>query len=425
MANTAHSGWIWRTGLALVLLLALAIATAQTQAPKFKVLHTFHGRDGGGPEGVLMLDAVGNIYGTAEGGTKCGKLSGCGTAFKLNKAGRQVWLYSFGGGNGRWPAAGLLREAAGNLFGTTVRGGDVNCVPPEGCGVVFKLSKTGKEETVLYQFKGSPDGADPESLLVEDKAGNLYGTTEYGGTGNNGGTIFKVDKEGQETVLYSFCSQTRCSDGQYPDPGVIRDAAGNLYGVAGSGGGSDKGVVYELDAAGSETILHNFEGGADGAQPVSVLLLDSQGNLYGTTENGGNGQCGGTGCGTVFKLSPQSGGGWTEKVLYAFCSLSDCTDGEEPGTGPLVRDSAGNLYGTTIYGGTSRNCAGSGCGAVFKLEPNGEETVLHSFTGGSDGAYPIAGLTVDSRGSLYGTTESGGATCHPSYTCGVVFEITP
>ena len=395
------------------------------QAQKFKVLHTFRGPNGGSPVGVLVRDASGNLYGsTIGGGTgNCSKM-GCGTTFKLNKAGKEVWLYSFKGGNGLNPDAGLLRDAAGNLFGTTVYGGNTNCAPPEGCGTVFKLSKTGKKETVLHKFTGTPDGWFPEALLVEDKAGNLYGTTYLGGT-SGVGTVFKMDATGKETILHSFTGPPNGGgDGAYSYDGVIRDKVGNLYGVTFEGGAYGAGVVYKLDATGQETLLYSFAGGSGGANPDSVLLFDPQGNLYGTTENGGNSECGGTGCGIVYELSPQSDGSWMETTLYTFCSLSNCADGEIPGTGPLVRDSAGNLYGTTFFGGDYRNCNGDACGVVFKLDTTGKETVLHSFTGGADGANPTAGLTMDSSGNLYGATEAGGATCYTSYTCGVVFNIT-
>jgi uncharacterized repeat protein (TIGR03803 family) len=174
-----------------------------------------------------------------------------------------------------------------------------------------------------------------------------------------------------------------------------------------------------VSGGGEETLLYSFSGG-DGAQPDSVLLLDSKGNLYGTTENGGNDQCGGTGCGVVFELSPQSGGGWTETVLYDFCSLKSCADGEEPGVGPLAMDAAGNLYGTTVFGGTADE------GVAFKLDAARTESVLHSFTGGADGAIPV-GVILDSRNNLYGATlEGGDLKCEPKYGgCGVVFEIVP
>lgn len=206
---------------------------------------------------------------------------------------------------------------------------------------------------------------------------------------------------------------------------MIRDAAGNLYGVTGAGGADGGGVAYKLDATGDEILLCSFEG-SDGIGPDSVLAADGAGNLYGTTEGGGNSECGGTGCGVVFELSPDSGGSWTGTVLYTFCSQSNCADGVEPLDGPLVRDAAGNLYGTTYFGGALPNCNGAGCGVVFKLDPSGKETVLHSFTGGTDGAFPWAGLTTDAAGNLYGVTAGGGdINCFPPEGCGVVFKITP
>jgi uncharacterized repeat protein (TIGR03803 family) len=412
----ASSNW-----LIAFCLLSLVLARAQT----FEVLHTFNGLDGGYPMGVLAKDEAGNLYGTASaGGTgKCGKYR-CGTAFMLNKAGKLVGTYSFGGSNGMEPVAGLLRDAKGNFYGTTVFGGDTNASCQQGCGTAFKLSPTGKE-TVLHKFTGSPDGWLPQSLLVEDAAGNLYGTTVQGGP-NGFGTVFKIATTGEETVLYSF---TGDSDGCFPYPGVILDASGNLYGVTSDGGSgfgnSGYGVVFKVDTAGNETVLHTF-GGADGANPSSTLIFDSQGNLYGTTQNGGSSEgCGFSGCGTIFELSPQQDGSWTEGVLYSFCSLPECADGERPLAGPLAQDGAGNLYGTTIFGGQSTNQCNGSCGVVFKLDTAEQETVLHSFTGGSDGAFPWAGLVMDEAGKLYGTTQQGGSACLPNYTCGLVFEITP
>ncbi len=232
--------------------------------------------------------------------------------------------------------------------------------------------------------------------------------------------MFKIDTASKETTLYSFTGPPEGGDGAFPGPGIIRDAAGNLYGAAFDGGAYGAGAIYELSSSGQETLLHSFSGGSDGAHPLSTLLLDSQGNLYGTAQAGGNGQCGGTGCGVVFELMPQSGGNWAEAVLYAFCSANRCEDGEEPREGPLVRDSAGNIYGTTYFGGAN------GDGVVFKLDLAGKETVLHSFTGGADGAFPEVGVILDSRNNLYGTTEDGGdLKCQPKYGgCGVVFKIS-
>jgi uncharacterized repeat protein (TIGR03803 family) len=411
-----------------ILLLTFGLLTA-APAQTFKVLHTFKGSDGASPEGALVLDNAGNIYGTTVGGGSgnCSELGmGCGTAFMLNRAGKEVGLYSFKGGNGYGPMAGLLRDAAGNFYGTTINGGEITdtCggVEAGGCGVAFRLTKTGKE--VLYKFKGTPDGYFPESSLVKDAAGNFYGTTYLGGT-NGLGAVFKIDAAGKESILYSFAGPPAGGgDGVSPNEGVIRDPAGNLYGVA-SAGAYDAGVVYRLDAFGNETLLYNFTGGSDGGGPDSVLLLDPEGNLYGTTEGGGNSNCGIDGCGVVFELSPQPGGAWTETVLYSFCTLPNCADGERPLTGPLIMDADGNIYGTTYFGGTSKRCNGDTCGVVFKLDTAGHETVLHSFTGGADGALPYAGVTMDSSGALYGTTQGGGATCYTSYTCGVVFKITP
>jgi uncharacterized repeat protein (TIGR03803 family) len=404
-------------------LLVLALMTQPAQAQKFKVFHTFHGKDGVNPIGELVRDAAGNIYGTTgEGGSgKCGDF-GCGTAFKMSKAGKLIWTHSFNSANGETPYAGLLRDTAGNLYGTTDEGGDRSCTPPYGCGTLFKLNTTGKE-TVIHKFSGSPDGNTTEALLVKDSVGNLYGTTLWGGTSGIG-TVFEVDAAGKEMILHNF---TGSPDGEFPYTGVIRDAAGSLYGVTDAGGEYCCGTVYKIDTASNETVLYSFTGGSDGDGPDSVLLADPEGNLYGTTKAGGNSGCAGSGCGVIFEVSPHSDGTWTESVLYAFCSLSNCADGRLPGRGPLVRDATGNLYGTTSWGGTSP-CHGSGCGVVFELDTTGKETVLHSFTGGKDGAFPLTGLTLDTRGNLYGATLGGGdlsCTIGTNGGCGVLFKISP
>jgi uncharacterized repeat protein (TIGR03803 family) len=407
----------------LWLLLALVPAPAQT----FSVLHTFTGPDGAEPISSVILDGAGNIYGTtpAGGDGNC-SLEGCGTVFVLNKAGKEIALHSFKGTDGAYPHAGLMRDSRGNIFGTTVEGGSGTntCGGTEiGCGVAFRFSSKGKEAE--FKFQG-PNGDNPESSLVEDAAGNLYGTTVGGGK-YGWGAVFKIDgTTGKESVLYSFSGG---SDGCFPVEGLTLDSAGNLYGVTAQGGEgfctSGEGVLFEVDPAGNETVLHTF-GGTYGAYPSSVPLFDSQGNLYGTTAAGGsnsNVDCSEGGCGTVFELTPQQGGLWAETVLYSFCSLPQCADGESPGGG-LARDVQGNIFGTTYRGGSYQNCPDA-CGVVFELTASGTESVLHNFTGRSDGADPMAGLAMDSSGNLYGTTQAGGASCYGQYTCGVVFKITP
>jgi uncharacterized repeat protein (TIGR03803 family) len=415
-----------------MLAMAVSAQPAQAQSYKFKILHTFHGNDGAGPIGQLVRDTIGNLYGVAAigGMGKCqsnGQRIGCGTAFKMDNSGKMMWVHSFNGAHGYEPQAGLFRDAAGNLYGTTVDGGRANNhICPSGCGLVFKLDKLGRQETVLHEFTGPPDGYFPESLLAHDSKGNLYGVTYIGGKGGVG-TVFKINTAGRESILYNF---TGGSDGCFPRSGVVLDSVGNLYGVASQEGdgfcNSGLGVVFEIDTSGNETVLHTF-GGGDGAYPSSILLFDSEGNLYGTTQGGGDGSACDYqgGCGTVFRLSPQGDGSWSETVLYNFCSLSGCVDGLNPG-GDLVRDKAGNLYGTAD-GGTNRNCNGEGCGVAFKLDTGGNETVLHSFTGGTDGAFPWLNA-MDATGSLYGAALQGGdANCHINGIpgCGVVFKITP
>jgi uncharacterized repeat protein (TIGR03803 family) len=409
-------------------LLLMTLMTQSVQAKtKFKVLHTFRGapNDGEGPDGMLVRDSAGNFYGTTvEGGTgrgQCSSYGGCGTAFKMSSTGKLIWLHSFKYPNGFDPMAGVLRDKAGYLYGTTTFGGKNSRNCPIGCGVVFMLDPTGEKETVLHRFKGGSDGNNPEALLTQDSSGNFYGTTISGGDNQNNGVAFKVNSAGQESLFYTL---TGGADGGSDYPGVIWRPGGDLFGVA-NGGTDNAGIVFELDAAGNETVLYSFLGGQDGGGPDSVLVADATGNLYGSTKGGGNDACGGSGCGTVFKLTAGSDGSWTEQVLYVFCSLSNCADGEYPGAGPLVLDMAGNLYGTTYLGGAYPNCNGDSCGVVFKLDTTGKETVLHSFTGGADGAFPYSGLVLD-NGNLYGTAEEGGDTsCHAPHGCGVVFTITP
>jgi uncharacterized repeat protein (TIGR03803 family) len=317
---------------------------------KETALYTFTGTpDGASPNrGPLVRDAPGNLYGT----TESGGASGYGTVFKLDTTGKETVLYSFTGGtDGGDPFAGLVRDGEGSLYGTTTYGGDLTCDAPYGCGVVFKLDTTGTE-TVLHTFSGSGgDGGNPVAGLVRDAAGNLYGTTREGGSGGypGYGTVFKLDKAGDETILHSFTG----GDGEWPYAGVIRDAAGNLYGTT-ENGGSVYGTIFKLDRRGKESVLHSFAGPpADGAQPFAGLVRDAKVNRYGTTAEGGP-----LNWGTVFKLD-KSG---KETVLHSFTGAAD---GGQPWAG-LVRDAKGDLYGTTSSGG-STGCEGYGCGVVFKL----------------------------------------------------------
>ncbi len=313
---------------------------------------------------------------------------------------------------------------------------------------LFAASK----ENVLYSFKDDgADGAEPYASLIPDHAGNLYGTTDAGGTYGYG-TVFELTPGANgtwtEAVLYSFCAVGGCADGASPLASLILDGAGNLYGTTYSGGANGGGGVFQLapEAGGTwmETTLYSFcaaSGCTDGTNPQANLIFDAVGNLYSTTSAGGTGPCKNQngkiiGCGTVFELIPSGNGIWAETVLYSFTGHSN--DGAEPLAG-VIFDPAGNLYGTTSSGGASHRAAcvrGYACGTVFQLEPgeNGKwtEKVLYSFcsaTGCADGRDPVAGLTFDAAGNLYGTTNAGGGyeyePCLSRVGCGAAFELTP
>ncbi len=255
-----------------------------------------------------------------------------------------------------------------------------------------------QSETLFYSFAPSPDGASPVAPLVLDSKGNLYGTTQDGGA-DRFGTVFKITPSGAETVFHSFPANSM--DGAVPEAGLVMDSSGNLYGTTSSGGAHSVGTVFEVTSAGTETVLYSFTGGLDGGIPYGGLVLDSEGNLYGTTRSGGAYHGG-----TVFELTPTG----AETVWHSF---GHGTDGKFPYAG-LVRDSNGNLYGTTMDGGTS------GLGTVFQISASGTETVLYSFAGttGQDGAYANSSLIRDAAGNLYGTTVGG------SKGASIAFEIS-
>ena len=381
-------------GLAGAMCALAAFGTLSAQSQTYTVLHRFTGPDGLIPEGGLIVDPAGNLFGT----TLHGGASGYGTVFKLDKTGLTV-LYSFAGNgtDGAYPYSALVRDLAGDLYGTTGSGGE------SGYGTVFKIDAAGAE-TVLHSFGGGHDGKFPYGLL-QDAAGGLYGTTWQGGRSDRG-TVFKLDNTGGKVLSFSTILE-----GTWPYAALIQDSAGNLYGTTTYGGQVGLGNVFKLDAAGAETVLYSFTGGPDGGGPYAGLIRDAEGNLYGTTAFGGA-----TGSGTVFKLDTAG----TLTVLHTFTGGAD---GYNPYAG-LIQDSAGNLYGTTTYGGSASKT--SGYGVVFKIDPAGTETVLYTFTGRDDGGQPFAGLFRDSAGNLYGTASSGGkfnSGC--SGGCGVVFKIAP
>jgi uncharacterized repeat protein (TIGR03803 family) len=291
---------------------------------------------------------------------------------------------------------------------------------------VYKLDASG-HQTVLYSFTGGADGANPSAGLIRDAAGNLYGTTNGGGSGScfgqGCGTVFKLDPSGHETVLHSFTG----ANGANPFAGVTLDAAGNLYGTTSFGGTGSycptcpvgDGTVYKLDPTGHETVLYNFDFRLDGGYPLAGVILDAAGNIYGTTYGGGPPATGFPG--VVYKVDPTG----HETVLYGFAGT---TDGNGP-IGGMIRDSAGNLYGATEFGGSATANAGAntcgdyqyyGCGVVFEVDTTGHETVLYTFAGSAGGGRPKSGVIRDSAGNLYGTTLLGGAA-----GAGVVFKITP
>lgn len=369
---------------------------------QYSDLHSFvGGSDGQFPQATVVKDASGNLYGDSYmGGGSANCSSGCGVVFKIDVNGHETILHSFNGTDGERLTAGLIVNDAGNLFGTAQAGGSSND------GLVFKLDPSGNE-TVLHDFTGGTDGRSPQAALTRDASGNLYGSTGLGGsTGCGGfgcGVVFKIDSNGNETVLHSFSG----TDGSGPSGALIQDAVGNFYGSTQGGGSSSGcrgvgcGVVFKLDPSGNETVLHSFNG-ADGSVPGGGLIRDMAGNLYGTTIIGGS-----SNFGVVFKVKANG----HEIVLHNFSG----TDGQYV-NGGLVMNAAGILFGTTSNGGSRDH------GVVFAIDANGNETVLHSFGGGTGpGKKPLAGLYRDAAGNLYGTTsDAGGGACG----CGVVFKLS-
>jgi uncharacterized repeat protein (TIGR03803 family) len=406
----------------LVILLGYILAAAPSAVAQERILHNFNpnNKDGLGPydNRSLVFDSAGNIYGT----TNAGGAHDYGTVFELTPKVGGGWiekvLYSFNldGADAVYPDGGLILDSAGNLYGTASGGA-------YGDGTVFELvheSSGGWTESVLHSFNANAgDGQSPRASLILDAAGNLYGTTQSGGAG---ATVFELTPTGQgwtETILHHFGTG---ADGDSPYSSLVFDSGGNLYGTTWKGGYGSSGTVFELtpDRSGgwTEKILRNFGDGVDGAFPYSGLILDAAGNLYGTTYYGGTYDGG-----VAFELTPTAHGSWTEKILHHF--NTNGTDGHQPYAG-LILDGKGNLYGATLYGGSGAcndGFLGTGCGTVFELIPQAgghwTETILHNFNyNGTDGIFPYSGLTQDSMGNLFGTTNLGG-----SYNDGTVYEI--
>lgn len=427
--NSHSRAWFLAAAIVCVWLSAVVLAPVLASAQAETILYNFkgNGSDGADPISGLIRDTKGNFYGT----TTYGGTHGKGTAYELSLSGgtwKDSVLWNFGGvGDGAYPYAGLWMDLSGVLWGTTDAGGLASAACPSGCGAFYTIvgSKGVWVESALFSFPGGGAGYYPINLgsLVEDLSGNFYGTAYAGGAHNQGAVYeFSFSSSGTtETVIYSFDTTVSHYDGVTPEGALVMDSFGNLYGTTYYGGttrcnSTGCGTVFELSppvppsTTWTETILWKFQGGAiDGSFPAAGLIMDSAGNLYGTTTTGGL-----YGYGTAFELSPSILGGWSETKIYNF---GKGQDSRNPWSA-LVMDSEGNLYGTSKYGGAHVQ------GTVFKLTPNlntWNNTVLHSFPSTTtDGSNPLGGLYRDSNGHLFGTTYLGGADRY-----GTVFEVVP
>jgi len=359
-------------------------------AQTFTTLLDFNGTNGAQPAKMALVQGTdGQLYGT----TSAGGINGDGTVFKITATGALTTLHSFNSIEGASPAGGLIQGTDGNFYGTTSAGGTNNSCS-SGCGTIFKITPLGTL-TTLHSFT-SIQGASPAGGLIQGTDGNFYGTTSAGGVFNlcssGCGTIFKVTPQGTLTVLLNFDS----TDGASPAGGLVQGSDGNFYGTASAGGTSSScssgcGTIFKITPQGALTVLQSFNS-TDGSSPEGGLVQGSDGNYYGTTSAGGTSNACSSGCGTIFKVTPQ--GALT--VLHSF----DSTDGSSP-EGGLIQGTDGNFYGTTSSKGAN------GDGTIFKITPGGGLTTLHSFAG-SDGENPNAGLIQATDGNFYGATPSGG-----------------
>lgn len=407
----------------IALLLMMLVSAVSNTLAQETVLYRFPGGNRGDqPQSGVVFDSNGNAYGT----TFYGGVYGWGMIFKLepkNHGWVEQVLYNFlGGEDGYNPTGNLLIDSEGNLYGTTVNGGNgTGCLNEDYLcsGTVFQLapSESGWKHVILYNFcsrSGCVDGAGPEGLTF-DKAGNLYGSTVTGGQGceSGCGTVYKLSLSNgswTEKVLYTFDQN---SDGYYPTPGITIDKSGSLYGTTYSGGGYGYGIVFRLKHSKRrwrEVMLYAFNGSTNYRNPNGYLTLDSAGNILGSTTGGSSG-CDYQ-CGLIFKLSRSKNGQWVESAVYTF----DGPHGASPNAG-LLLDSAGNFYGSTMLGGDNN------FGEVFELKPGNDWTIqlLYSFTGQGADEIPNPGLIFGPGGSLYGTTPGS----YDSQYYGEVFELVP
>jgi len=412
-------------------------------AGKFTLLYTFTGgSDGEFPEAGLTIDTTndtGALYGTTFGafgsapGKNCSK--GCGNQYSFVN-GHLSTNHSFHAGNdGAFPT-GEVAVRKGTIYGTTERGGGSAC-GGSGCGTAFLLPAKGGETVFrfcTYEFPACTKGALPHAGPILDGEGNAYGTTALGGTATGYecssnfegcGTVYMLTPTLGETVLYNFCSKSRCRDGSIPLGRLSRDDTGNLYGTTQFGGDYGAGTVFELQQTNGKYTHHvlysfcqkNLTGCPDGAIPEAGVIEDKAGNLYGTASAGGGGGCEGStpGCGVVYKLAPDG----TYVVLHAFAGGKD---GALP-QAPLVVDGAGTLYGTTLKGGNGTDCKNKteGCGTVFALTPDGTETPIYIFSSQSNGRQPEGALLLK-NGYVYGAARVGGVS-ESKCDCGTLFKI--
>lgn len=446
----------WAGRLLLIVFVMLMVTPTASAAWKENVLYSFQGgSDGYTPAGGVVFDKAGSLYGANSwGGSGC-LSQNCGTVFQLSPpvqkggAWTETTIHAFQGlpaNDGYTPVGGLIIDSLGNLYGTTSMGGNGPCVllgSLAGCGIVFQLSPPAQQGgqwtySVLYNFQGNNDGYFPWGDLVLDKHGSLYGATQFGGGqgntcndfyGGHCGTVFRLSPPKQkggawkEKILHRFAGGT---DGANPNGGLILDGSGAVYGTTFSGGSQNchcYGTVFKLipptkkGGPWKEKLIYRFQGGQDAATPGAGVTFGKSGNLYGTTIFGPQ-----DGYGTIFEVVKPSGKShvWKDKLLYRF---SDGKDGNSPQAG-LIPDAHGNLYGTARDGNPT-------WGSVFKITPPKQKggswtfSAIYGFRGAPDGGNPTAGLIFNKQGNLYGTTQNGGTgACNPA-GCGTVFEVTP